>query len=99
MFNNSIFIQFLVISKKPVDPMKFIIEATSVTDWLSVVVSPVTKIIMMVNMRMVRIAIMTMTRNLRSVVVVVRIAIKTSKAWWWWCRNWCNKVPSGGRPG
>ena len=89
MFNNSIFIQFLVISKKPVDPMKFIIEATSVTDWLSVVVSPVTKIIMMVNMRMVRIAIMTMTRNLRRVVVVVvRIAIKTSKAWWWWCRNW-----------
>ena len=61
----------MVIIKKPVDPMKFIIEATSVTDWLSVVVSPVTKIIMMVNMRMVRIAIMMMTRNLQRVVVVV----------------------------
>ena len=52
------------------------------------------------DMRMVRIAIMMMTRNLqRVVVVVVWIAIKTSKALWLWCRNWCNKVPSGGRPG
>ena len=81
--------------KRPVHPVKFVVEATGIAHWLPVIVSPGQEV--EEDDDEVEIEEDDAEEDADEEDAEEDAENATSRVWWWLCRNWCSRGPSDAR--